>query len=144
MWAQTWNNLYNDTRPFQNATLVDVTPTFHELKFNARKMFEVANEFYTSLGLSTMNISYTGQSIIEKPADRVIQCHASAWDFCDGKDYRIKMCTNINMEDFIVIHHEMGHIQYYIQYRDLPLSLRTGANPGFHGKHSPRPQLALK
>lgn len=98
-------------------------------------MFEVSDEFYTSLGLPTNNMSYIHPSIIEKPIDRVIQCHASAWDFCDGKDFRIKMCTNINMEDFIVIHHEMGHIQYYLQYKDLPLPLRTGANPGFHGKH---------
>lgn len=26
----------------------------------------------------------------------------------------------------------MGHIQYYIQYKDQPLPLRAGANPGFH------------
>lgn len=42
------------------------------------------------------------------------------------------MCTNINNEDFLTIHHEMGHIQYYIQYKELPVMLRTGANPGFH------------
>lgn len=95
-------------------------------------MFEISDEFFTSLGLPTNNVSFTGASIIEKPTDRVIQCHASAWDFCDGKDFRIKMCTNINMEDFLVIHHEMGHVQYYIQYKDLPLPLHTGANPGFH------------
>lgn len=26
----------------------------------------------------------------------------------------------------------MGHIQYYIQYKDQPLTFRQGANPGFH------------
>lgn len=26
----------------------------------------------------------------------------------------------------------MGHIQYFILYKDQPLTLRTGANPGFH------------
>ena len=29
-------------------------------------------------------------------------------------------------------HHELGHIQYYLQYWDLPVEYRTGANPGFH------------
>lgn len=48
------------------------------------------------------------------------------------KTYRIKMCTSINAEDFVTIHHEMGHIQYYIQYKDQPITLRGGANPGFH------------
>lgn len=40
------------------------------------------------------------------------------------------MCTKINMEDFITIHHEMGHIQYYLQYKNQPVTLRSGANPG--------------
>lgn len=26
----------------------------------------------------------------------------------------------------------MGHIQYYLQYKDLPVIYRGGANPGFH------------
>lgn len=42
------------------------------------------------------------------------------------------MCTTINSEDFITIHHEMGHIQYFIQYKDQPITFRDGANPGFH------------
>merc|ERR1712071_452407 len=30
------------------------------------------------------------------------------------------------------VHHEMGHIQYYLQYKDQPYVYRQGANPGFH------------
>ena len=36
------------------------------------------------------------------------------------------------MEDLYVVHHEMGHIQYYLQYMDQPISFRTGANPGMY------------
>lgn len=43
---------------------------------------------------------------------------------------RIKMCTKINQQHFITVHHELGHIQYFIQYKNLPISFRTGANPG--------------
>lgn len=42
------------------------------------------------------------------------------------------MCTHIDYEDFITVHHEMGHIQYYLLYKDQPISSRGGANPGFH------------
>lgn len=42
------------------------------------------------------------------------------------------MCTAVTYEDLITVHHEMGHIQYYLQYSDQPYALRTGANPGFH------------
>lgn len=34
------------------------------------------------------------------------------------------------MEDLLTIHHEMAHIQYYLQYADQPLLFRDGANPG--------------
>ena len=36
------------------------------------------------------------------------------------------------MDDLITVHHEMGHVQYFLQYKDQPLSFRDGANPGFH------------
>ena len=94
-------------------------------------MFEMSDEFYQSLGLPSSAMSYSDKAVIEKP-EQVIACHASAWDFCDGEDFRIKMCTKINMEDFVVVHHEMGHIMYYLLYKDQPLLYRTGANPGFH------------
>lgn len=45
---------------------------------------------------------------------------------------RIKQCTVPTMEQLFTVHHEMGHIQYYLQYKDLPVGFRRGANPGFH------------
>ena len=42
------------------------------------------------------------------------------------------MCTQINQNDFVTVHHELGHIQYYLQYKDQPVTFRDGANPGFH------------
>lgn len=38
----------------------------------------------------------------------------------------------VNMDDLITVHHEMGHVQYFLQYKDQPISFRDGANPGFH------------
>lgn len=51
-------------------------------------MFETAEEFYESLGLQSMPTSYGSNSMIEKPEGRDVVCHASAWDFSDGKDFR--------------------------------------------------------
>lgn len=52
-------------------------------------MFKLAEEFFTSLDLSPMPESFWKNSIIEKPNDgRDLICHASAWDFYDGKDFR--------------------------------------------------------
>ena len=42
------------------------------------------------------------------------------------------MCTQVNAEDFETVHHEMGHIQYYMQYRHQANLFRSGANAAFH------------
>lgn len=115
MWAQSWQNLYDDTKPFNTGENIDLTAKMQALKFDELKMFDISNEFYMSLELPTNNMSYMGDAVIIKPTDRIIQCHASAWDFCDGKDFRIKMCTNVNEEDLIVIHHEMGKCKFTVR-----------------------------
>lgn len=93
-------------------------------------MFRLAEEFFKSLNLSAMPPSFWEKSILEKPNDRHLVCHASAWDFFDSKDFRIKQCTSVNFMDFITAHHEMGHIQYFMQYKDQPFIYRDGANEG--------------
>lgn len=95
-------------------------------------MFQLSDKFYMDLGLSSSEMSYTGDSIIKQPEDRLIVCHASAWDFLDGADFRIKQCTLVNMEHLVTVHHEMGHIQYFIEYAKQPIVFRNAANPGFH------------
>ena len=42
------------------------------------------------------------------------------------------MCTVVDDESFYTIHHEMGHIEYYMAYRNLKNSLKGGANSAFH------------
>lgn len=44
--------------------------------------------------------------------------------------FRIKQCTEITMDDLFTTHHEMAHIQYYLQYSSQPLIFRDGPNPG--------------
>lgn len=132
MWAQTWDDLYDRIKPHKFVPFVDVTEALKKNNFSALQMFQESDRFYKNLGLAPMVMSYTSPSIIEKPADRVIVCHASAWDFCNGRDFRIKQCTTVNQRNFETIHHEMGHIQYFIQYKDKPITFRNGANPGFH------------
>lgn len=98
-----------------------------------RDMFNIAEEFFVSLGLEPMPVDFWHKSLFEKPSDgREINCHASAWDFYDGRDFRIKMCAKVSMNDLFVVHHEMGHIQYYMNYRKQPFHFKEGANPGFH------------
>ncbi|KAI2658755.1 hypothetical protein H4Q32_016885 [Labeo rohita] len=133
MWSQTWNNIYNMMVPFPDKPSIDVTHTMVDKGYNATHMFRVSEEFFTSLGLIEMPPEFWDKSMLEKPTDgRDVVCHASAWDFYNRKDFRIKQCTTVTMEQLFTVHHEMGHIEYYLQYKDQPVSYRGGANPGFH------------
>lgn len=40
------------------------------------------------------------------------------------------MCTDVTHKDFITAHHELAHIQYFLNYRHNPKVFRDGANPG--------------
>ncbi len=46
--------------------------------------------------------------------------------------FRIKQCTDITEEYLLITHHEMGHIQYDLQYMHQPVIYRDGANPGWY------------
>lgn len=132
MWAQTWSGIMDLVNPYPEATQVDVTQAMIDKGWDALKMFTESNDFFTSVGLEPMPLEFWNKSMLTKPADREVVCHASAWDFYNRKDFRIKQCTVVDMDDLITVHHEMGHVQYFLQYKDQPISFRDGANPGFH------------
>nr|XP_032821231.1 angiotensin-converting enzyme-like [Petromyzon marinus] len=133
MWAQQWQGIYDLVVPYPGKTSVDVTSAMVEQGWNTTHMFRVSEEFFTSLGLMEMPPEFWNGSMLEKPADgREVVCHASAWDFYNRKDFRIKQCTSVTMTDLVRAHHEMGHVQYFLQYKEQPVPFRRGANPGFH------------
>lgn len=48
----------------------------------------------------------------------------NTFTFLLSKRVRIKMCTEVNMDYFETIHHEMGHIEYFMAYQDQPAVYR--------------------
>jgi len=133
MWAQSWSNIADILKPYPNKPSINVTGEMIKQGWTPTKMFQKADDFFQSMGLDPMPEKFWTGSILEKPADgRELTCHASAWDFYNGEDFRIKQCTRVNQEDFVTVNHEMGHIQYYLQYKNQSYLYRSGANPGFH------------
>ncbi|PVD23094.1 hypothetical protein C0Q70_16356 [Pomacea canaliculata] len=132
MWAQSWNSLQDLLMPFPSKPILDVTEEMVKQKYTPRKIFEVSDDFFKSLGMIEMPFEFWNKSMLERPAGREVVCHASAWDFYNGRDFRVKQCTDITMDHLSTAHHEMGHIEYFLQYRNQPLVFRDGANPGFH------------
>jgi peptidyl-dipeptidase A len=132
MWAQDWSNIYDLVEPFPGEVSPDVTSTLVAQKWDAKRMVKLAEGFFTSLGLPALPPTFWERSMFEKPADKEVVCHASAWDPNFNGDARIKMCVKINQTDLVTLHHELGHDYYYLHYNKLPILYQDGANDGFH------------
>ena len=132
MWSQTWDNLYPLLKPAGLSSSYDLSKVLEQKKVNAKQMTAYAERFYTSLGMEKLPDTFWQRSLLTKPKDREVVCHASAWDIDTMTDVRIKMCITPTAEDFTTIHHELGHVYYFLAYRNLDPMFRNGANDGFH------------
>ena len=132
IWAQSWENLYPDVAPTTGARTYDLTKILQARKTTPIDMVKYGERFFVSLGLAPLPQTFYERSLLTKPRDREVVCHASAWSIDLADDLRIKMCIDATAEDFTVIHHELGHNFYQRAYKDLPMLFRDSANDGFH------------
>jgi peptidyl-dipeptidase A len=161
MWAQSWENLYPMLEPYPGAGNLDVNQrleasrkaNYEELRKafkgkptpidlaelehradlkNAEIMSRRSEDFYTSIGFPALPGSFYERSMTVRPRDRDALCHASAWSLDMKDDVRIKMCIYPTEEDQYTIYHEMGHIYYFLAYKDQWPIFQGGANDGFH------------
>jgi len=133
MWAQEWGNIYPLVAPAGSGDLgYDIGELLKAKGKNPLDMVRYGEGFYSSLGFEELPKTFWERSLFVKPADREVVCHASAWDIDNEDDIRIKMCTKVNSEDFVTIHHELGHNYYQRAYKAQPFIYKNGANDGFH------------
>jgi peptidyl-dipeptidase A len=132
MWAQEWGALYDQLEPYGKEPSLDVTKKIKQKKLDEKAMVKVAEQFFVSLGMDPLPATFWERSLLKRPQDREVVCHASAWDVGFNNDLRIKMCIEPTEEDLITIHHELGHDYYYQNYYKLPILFQQGANDGFH------------
>ena len=133
MWAQEWGNIYDVVAPKGAGDLgFDTTDLLAAKGYDPLKMVKTGEGFFSSLGFAPLPDTFWQRSMITKPQDREVVCHASAWDIDNKDDLRIKMCTKVNGDDFVTIHHELGHNYYQRAYNKQPFLYLNGANDGFH------------
>jgi peptidyl-dipeptidase A len=132
MWAQSWSNIYPLLAPADADRGYDLTQILKARNTDYKQMVRYGEGFFTSVGFDPLPPSFWERSLFLKPADREVVCHASAWDIDYEKDVRLKMCININEEDFSVVHHELGHNFYQMAYAGKPFLFRESANDAFH------------
>jgi peptidyl-dipeptidase A len=132
MWAQDWDNIYPLIAPANADPGYDVTALLKKRNTDWKQMVKYGEGFFTSLGFAPLPETFWERSLFLKPKDRDVVCHASAWDIDTLNDVRLKMCIQITGEDFLTVHHELGHNFYQRAYSKLPPTFRDSANDGFH------------
>ncbi|ABC63573.1 M2 family metallopeptidase [Erythrobacter litoralis] len=133
MWAQEWGNIYPLVAPEGAGDIgYDLTALIEEKDLDEVEMVRVGEQFFSSLGFEPLPETFYERSQFVKPRDREVVCHASAWDLDNKDDIRIKMCIKRNADDFITIHHELGHNYYQRAYKEQDYLHLNGANDGFH------------
>ena len=90
MWAQNWVDIYDLVEPYQNKTSLDVTSNLKsDSRYNTPvNLTKLAESFFYSLGLKKLPAGFYSKSLLQKPKDRDVVCHASAWDFLLNQDVR--------------------------------------------------------
>ncbi len=132
MWSQSWENIGDLLEPFPTEPSIDASKGLVKKKTTPKQMVAIAEGFFVSLGLPKLPDTFWTRSMFERPRDREVVCHASAWPVTFSGDVRIKTCVEPTEEDLVVLHHELGHDYYYLAYQQLPVLFQDGANDGFH------------
>ncbi|MFN2531391.1 MAG: M2 family metallopeptidase [Pyrinomonadaceae bacterium] len=132
MWAQTWSNIYPLLAPATGDRGYDLTEILRLRNTSPKEMVRYGESFFTSLGFDPLPSTFWERSMLTKPEDHEAVCHASAWDIDFEKDVRLKMCIQVNEEDFTTVHHELGHNYYQMAYSRQPFLFRDSANDAFH------------
>ena len=132
MWAQQWGEIYPLVEPYPGATDMNITAALEQQKYDPVRITRSAENFYVSLGFPKLPQTFWERSLLAKPRDRDVQCHASAWHMDGNEDVRIKQCIEPTQEHLMTVYHELGHVFYYLSYKDQPYLFQSGAHDGFH------------
>jgi len=132
LWAQQWGNIYDIVAPTGLPGGYDLTDLLRQQKVDAKGMVQYGERFFSSLGFAPLPPTFWERSLFVRPRDRDVVCHASAWSIDYKDDLRIKMCIEPTAEDFVTIHHELGHNYYQRAYNKLSALYQGSANDGFH------------
>ena len=127
-WGQDWGALVEVKGIDVNGALA---------RHSAEWVMKQGEEFYRSLGFDSLPAGFWKKSSLYPVPDNSPykkNTHASAWHLDLDRDVRSLMSVEPNRDWYETVHHELGHVYYYLSYSrpDVPLVLRQGANRAYH------------
>jgi peptidyl-dipeptidase A len=127
-WSQDWSSMV-EVKGINLDSILN--------KKSAEWIVQEGEAFYKSLGYPALPQTFWQKSSLyplPPGTNYKKNNHASAWHIDLQHDVRSLMSVEPNTEWFETVHHELGHIYYYINYTNdsVPPILRRGANRAFH------------
>ena len=127
-WGQDWSDMVQ-----VEGLNLDSSLALKDAEWVARQ----GEKFYVSLGFPALpSVFWEKSSLypVAKDAGFKKNTHASAWHMDLEKSVRCLMSIVPNSHWYETVHHEYGHIYYYLSYSnpEVPYLLREGANRAYH------------
>lgn len=127
-WGQDWSEMVSVEGLNLDSAL--------KLK-DAEWVAKQGEKFYVSMGFPELPKSFWDNSSlypVPKDAGYKKNTHASAWHMDLDKSVQTLMSITANASWYETVHHEYGHIYYYLAYSNpqVPYLLREGANRAYH------------
>ncbi|KAK0166390.1 hypothetical protein PV328_004814 [Microctonus aethiopoides] len=129
LWSVNWQSLADILLP---QSYINITNMLIKKNYTVNKMMSVTEDFFTSLNFPPMTNKFWTLSIVTRRNNSVDNCYGSARNMYELNDFRILACFEVDEESFKIIHHEMGHVQYYMAYQNQPVIYQNGVNSAFH------------
>lgn len=101
MWAQSWERVYDLSAPFPNVPPLDLTPHIRAKNYTGEDIIRLVDRFFVGLGFDELPAAFYAQSVFTKPPNASMQCHAAAFDMCDGTA-RLLMCMQGVAEELFI------------------------------------------
>jgi len=127
-WAQDWSDLVTVAGTDIDGALAGKAPEW---------VVRQGEAFYRSMGFDTLpRVFWERSSLYPVPPGSPVKknTHASAWHLDLDLDVRSLMSVEPNAQWYGTVHHELGHVYYFLAYSrpGIPLVLRGGANRAYH------------
>lgn len=126
-----WTSVYELVSPRGRDRGYDLTRQLERSRVDALEMVQYGERFFESLGFSPLPATFWERSLFVRPTDRTVVCRPGAWNLDGENDLRIKMCIEVDEEDFVTVHRELASAHYQWAYRLQDPLFRTSANDAF-------------
>ena len=133
MWAQQWAQSIRLVEPYPGASISTSRSRAEEAEIRRRCASRSRRRTSTSRSACpTLPQTFWERSMLTQPRDRDVRVPRQR--VAHGRQGRRahQDVHRADEEDLFTIYHELGHVYYYLSYKDQPYLFQGGAHDGFH------------